>query len=111
MNVAVVEGTLSSSPRVRVLPSGAEAVQWEVTTRADGAAQSVPVQWLDPPAAVRRCREGDEVLVLGTVRRRFYRAEGATVSRTELAAERMVRASNAKGRVRLLNKVAEALSA
>ncbi len=110
MNIAVVEGTLSSAPRVRVLPSGAEAVQWEVTTRTEGVTQSVPVQWLDPPAAVRRCGEGDEVLVLGTVRRRFYRAEGATASRTELAAESMARGSNAKGRARLLNEAVAALA-
>lgn len=110
MNVAVVEGTLSSEPRSRTLPSGAEVLQWEVTTRSDGAAVSVPVQWIEPPASARRCRTGDSVVVLGQVRRRFYRAEGALASRTEIVGERLAR-SNARGRVRLLEEAGSRLAA
>jgi single-strand DNA-binding protein len=111
MNVAVVEGILSSAPRERTLPSGSEVVQWEVTIRRDGAASSVPVQWLDPPDRVRRCREGDRVVVLGTIRRRFYRAAGATASRTEVVGERMARPANARSVDRLLDAARDRLSA
>lgn len=102
MNIAVVEGTLSSEPRTRTLPSGAEALRWEVTIRGEGGAVSVPVQWIDAPAPAHRCRAGDSVIVLGMVRRRFYRAEGALVSRTEIVGERLARSTAGRGRARLL---------
>ena len=38
--------------------------------------------------------EGSEVLVVGTARRRFFRSGGATVSRTEVLATRIVKRSN-----------------
>ena len=111
MNVAVLKGTLSSETRVRTLPSGSEIVSWEVTTRGDGAAMSVPVQWIDPPAAVRACGSGDEVFVLGTVRRRFFRAAGATASRTEVVGERVARPTQRRAVERLFESVRSNLSA
>ena len=89
MNIVVLRGTLSSDPRERVLPSGTTVINWEVTTKVDGQSRSVPVQWDEPHARVRACGEGDEIVVLGSVRRRFFRAGGATASRTEVLAEQM----------------------
>ena len=89
LNVVVVRGSLSSVPTERVLPSGDRLVQLEVTARVgDGEALSVPVAWFTK--AVLRLEAGDEVVVLGKVRRRFFHAGGASASRTEVVADRVV---------------------
>jgi single-strand DNA-binding protein len=58
-------------------------------------AESVPVAWFDPPAAASGLVAGDEVVVVGRVRRRFFRAGGATASRTEVVAAKVVPARSA----------------
>ncbi len=96
MNVVVLQGTLSREPEERTLPSGDRLIAYEVTVagpNAGGRAESVPVAWHDPPAEARDLRCGDEVAVLGRVRRRFFRVGGATQSRTEVLAERVVPAA------------------
>lgn len=99
MNVVVLQGTLSREPEVRALPSGSEVVGFEVTTRREGErATTVPVAWTDAPAAVRKLAIGAEVVVTGEVRRRFFRAGGATASRTEVVA-RSVLPAGARRRV------------
>ena len=111
MNIAVVRGTLSSDPRIRELPSGSTLASLEITVRAEGQpAESVPVSWFDPgPAALDRCRAGTELVAVGRVRRRFYRAPGGTGSATEVVAEQVVPASShVRGR-RLLAAVAARL--
>ena len=52
--------------------------------------ESVPVSWPAPPAGVDQLEVGAEMVVLGRVRRRFFRVGGATQSRTEIVAERVV---------------------
>jgi single-strand DNA-binding protein len=97
MNVVVLQGTLSKEPVERSLPSGDRLVNYEVTTRIEGRpAVSVPVSWLDPPAAALGFAVGEQVIVVGEVRRRFFRAQGATASRTEVAATRVVAAAHRK---------------
>ena len=94
MNVVVLQGRLSSAPRGRVLPSGDRLGSFEVTVRRPGErAETVPVVWLDPPEAVLGLLAGDEVVVVGRVRRRFYRGPRGTGSRTEVVAERLLPAS------------------
>jgi len=106
-NLVVVRGTLSRDPEPRELPSGDVIVSYEVTVRpvpgpGAGRAESVPVAWVDPPAAATALRAGDDVVVVGRVRRRFFRAGGATASRTEVVATRVVPArAPAKVRVAL----------
>lgn len=91
MNVVVVRGKLSRSPEERELPSGSRVVSYEVTVgREDQRAESVPVAWLDPPAAALTPEVGEEVLVVGRVHRRFFRSGGITQSRTEVAAEHVI---------------------
>src|SRR6185503_12657033 len=94
INIAIVRGVLSSAPECRTLPSGSELAQLQVTTRpdAEGAAVSVPVSVTDPPAWIADLDAGDELLLTGTVRRRFFRAGGATASRVEIAALAVARA-------------------
>jgi single-strand DNA-binding protein len=86
-NVAVVVGTLSRDPELRDLPSGDTVLGLEVTVRPEGGtAETVNVAWYDAPVAAERWRAGDEILVTGRTRRRFFRAGGGTQSRTELVA-------------------------
>jgi single-strand DNA-binding protein len=89
-NLAVLVGTLSREPETRVLPSGDEVVALELTIHPEGArAESVPVAWV-PGHAPTTWARGDELLVVGRVRRRFFRAGGATQSRTEVVATTVV---------------------
>lgn len=90
-NLAVLVGVLSRDAEVRTLPSGDELVALEVTIRpADGPTDTVPVAWPTAPAEARTWAAGAEVLVTGRVRRRYFRAGGATQSRTEVVADRVV---------------------
>jgi single-strand DNA-binding protein len=105
MNIAVLRGTLSSDPVERTLPSGTRLVNYEVTTpdAAGGPAHSAPVAWFDPPARLPTVGQGDEVVVVGQVHRRFFRtAGGVTASRTEVVADRVVSARPASRVERLL---------
>jgi single-strand DNA-binding protein len=87
INLAVLVGTLSRDPELRALPSGAEVLSLELTVRPDdGPAESVPVTWLDPPASALAWPAGEELVVTGRTRRRFFRAGGVTQSRTEVVA-------------------------
>lgn len=94
MNVTIIRGTLSRPPDTRVLPSGSTVVSYDVTVRPDdGPTETVPVSWFEPPVTASRLGEGDEVLVTGRVRRRFFRAAGRTQSRTDVVADIVVRVS------------------
>jgi single-stranded DNA-binding protein len=86
MNVVVLQGKLSRAPEERQLQERT-LVAYEVTTR-DGAGKAVtaPVVWLDPPDSAWRLDADDDVTVVGEVRRRFFRSNGRTESRTEVVA-------------------------
>jgi single-strand DNA-binding protein len=107
LNVTVVRGRLSRPPEVRTLVSGDELVGYEVTVPGDDGrpSESVPVVWPGAPAAGRVFEEGDEVVVVGRVRRRFFRAAGATASRTEVVADRVLPAGRAPARRAVLEAV------
>ena len=91
VNVVVLAGRLSRPPELRALPSGDALAAYEVTVaRLEGPAESVPVVWYTPPARADRFSAGDDVVVVGRVRRRFFRAGGATASRTEVVAATVV---------------------
>ena len=90
LDLAVIVGTLSSDPVAQDLPSGSRLVRYEVTVRDRSPADSVPVSWFDPsrPPALAA---GDRVIVVGRVRRRFFRAGGVTRSATEVVARSICR--------------------
>ena len=92
-NVVLLQGRVTSEPRVRELPSGSSVVNLEITTSLDDVSVSVPVV---VDGDVVECAAGDQVIVVGSVRRRFFRAGGITQSRTEVHAERVVRASRTR---------------
>jgi single-strand DNA-binding protein len=94
-NVAVIRGDVHGEPNLRDLPTGGVVAQFDVTTRlqTDGRESniSVPIAWSDPTAAqLGVLVPGAEVVVVGTVRRRFFRVGGATQSRTEVVADTVV---------------------
>jgi single-strand DNA-binding protein len=97
MNVVILQGVLSRPPEARELPSGDRLVAYEVTIRpAEGPAESVPVAWFEAPARAADLAAGTEVVVTGRVRRRFFRAGGATASRTEVVAQAVIPAGQRK---------------
>jgi single-strand DNA-binding protein len=109
-NVALVQGRLSSPPRRRELPSGSVLVEFDVTTRGGLGSCSVPVAWFDPGAAADALDEGDVVVVLGFVRRRFFRSSAVTQSRTEVVAQRVLPATRRAQVARMLAELGAAVS-
>jgi single-strand DNA-binding protein len=113
INLAVLRGTVSSDPLHRELASGDLVVQFDVTTVRSGGGPkvSVPVSWPNPPSADLRALEAElEVLVVGAVQRRFFRAAGLTQSRTEVVAERVVPVRRTRTVSSLLDAAAASLS-
>jgi single-strand DNA-binding protein len=108
-NLVVLRGSLVNEATVRELPSGSVVLQFDVTTRDDAGTQSVPVAWVDPPAAGLPVAAGEDLIVLGSVRRRFFRAGGTTQSRTEVVAERVVAAGKRREAQRALDSARAAL--
>jgi single-strand DNA-binding protein len=92
VNLAVVRGTVSSPPEVRVLPSEAVLAQLQVSTRLEEETLSMPVAVWNPAAWVQELEPGDEVVLVGRVRRRFFRAGGAPASRVEVEADVVAKA-------------------
>jgi single-strand DNA-binding protein len=89
-NLVVVRGVVSSEPRIRELPAGGVVTQLDVTTRSEALTASVPVAVYDRDVDAN---SGDEVVVTGHIKRRFFRAGGVTQSRTELVAGEVIRVS------------------
>jgi hypothetical protein len=109
INLAVVRGHLSSAPEVRTLPSGRDLAVLQITTRATAGAISVPVAMWDPPAWVEALDAGAELVCVGTVRRRFYRAGATTASRVELEASVVARATDRRRLGVAQRRISEAL--
>lgn len=94
-NVVILHGTISNEPTSRQLPSGDTVVQFDLRTIVEGTNRSdtvtVPLSWTEPPTtALAAAVEGADVVVAGTVRRRFFRSGGLTQSRTEVIVDRLV---------------------
>ena len=100
-------GRVSGTPEQRVLPSGDSLVAWRVVVERPAGVRRMPagvrgatVDTLDCvawPAGLRRTAralaEGDVIEVTGSLRRRFWRAGPAAVSRTEVEVDRVRRLS------------------
>lgn len=112
LNHAVLRGRLMSNPTTRELASGVSVVQFDLATSDPGGARvTVPVAWDDPPAARRDQLAADlEVVVVGWVRRRFFRANGGIQSRTEVVATDVVPVRRRRRAASVLGRVAEALT-
>ena len=104
MNIVLLRGRLSSGPRTAELPSGDVLLRWEVTTDVDGRKMTVPVAWFEPPRTAAVIGEGDEVVVLGRIRRRFFKVHGSTASVTEVVATAATLATRTKNVARLVDQ-------
>ncbi len=109
IDVAVIVGQLSSDPVSTALPSGSVLYRYEVTARHVDGTDTVPVVWFDP-SRPPRLAAGDRVTVVGRVRRRFYRAGGATRSSTEVVAQAVCRPGRNRRAVAALTAAVEAMS-
>ena len=90
-NLVVLTGTVTAAPTRRALPSGVEVVNFDVATHVEGGTASVPIAWYDPSdAALSSFGAGEEIVVIGSVRRRFFRVGGQTQSRTEVVVSTLV---------------------
>jgi single-strand DNA-binding protein len=96
-NVVALVGRLNRPAEERELPSGDRLLGLELTVdRPDDKAESVPVVWPAGPASALGWEPGELVVVVGRVRRRFFRAGGVTQSRTEVVAEQAAPARHNK---------------
>lgn len=96
-NVVALVGRLARPPELKELPSGDRLVAYEVTVAREGErAEGVPVVWFGAPGSAVDHDVDDTVVVVGRVRRRFYRAGGTTQSRTEVVADIVVAARQGK---------------
>jgi single-stranded DNA-binding protein len=111
-NVVVLEGELSKPVEVRTLPSDVELAVLTVRVRGGEGepTRSIAVTAWEPTATVRALVEGDEVLVVGHVVRRFYAGAQGRASRTEVVADDVVTPVDRRRRKRVLTKAAEGLA-
>jgi hypothetical protein len=95
INLAVLSGRVSRPVTERALPSGDRLVTLDLavpTTKTLAKASSVPLAWINGPTWLQELAAGDEIVVIGRVNRRFYRAGSGLQSRTEVIVEAGARA-------------------
>jgi len=87
-NLVVLRGVTSAPPEVRTLTSGRRIATLSLRVHAlDPGLTSVPVAVREPPAWVEDLDEGAPLVVVGALRRRFFKtATGATGARVEVEA-------------------------
>ncbi|MBM3675003.1 MAG: single-stranded DNA-binding protein [Actinobacteria bacterium] len=88
VNLVVVRGECAQQPEVRMLSSGRRLASLALRVRAEGSATLwVPVTVWEPAAWVEDLGEGDDVVVVGRVRRRFFAlASGERANRVDVEA-------------------------
>lgn len=100
-NLVVLHGTVTKEVEERTLAAGTLVAQFDVTTPIDDGGKlsniSLPVSWLDPSATdMSLVVVGEAVVVIGSVRRRFFRVGGMTQSRTEVVVDTLIPARRRK---------------
>ena len=110
-NLVFVEGLASGPPELRLLPSGQRLATFAVRTRAAKPPMtSLPVAVWDPPGWLEDLEHGQPVIVVGCLRRRFFRAAtGGVASRVEIEAAVVGRRTEARARRRARRLLEEAL--
>lgn len=115
LNLVVLRGDLEHEITLRDLPSGGTVAQFDLTTRSMVADRSVttslPVVVHDPTVALLDdLRAGGAFVIVGRVKRRFFRVGGATQSRTEVVAESAIPARRRKQVARVIGAAIEDLT-
>ena len=113
-SITLAQGIVAATPVIRTTARG-EIAEIDLRTRAFVSANAAPgVGGVEPgpaigitivanPELVVGIEEGDEVLVTGTTRRRFFRVGGTTVARTEVEAVSVVRIGDRRRRKRTID--------
>lgn len=111
MNLVVVRGECAGPPEVRELESGRRLASLSVRIRAEGVrTSSVPVTVWEPAAWIEDLRDGAEIVVVGTVRRRFFRrATGGAATRVDVEADYVGRAGQRRQLAAALRRAESAL--
>jgi len=110
VNLVVLRGVASAPPETRVLRSGRHLAALSVRVHALGpSATSVPVAVWDPPAWVEALDLDDPVVVVGTLRRRFFQTAAGTGSRVEVEASLVGRGNDRRRLDTALRRADEAL--
>ncbi|HTT92377.1 MAG TPA: single-stranded DNA-binding protein [Acidimicrobiales bacterium] len=110
LNTVIVMGNLAKAVEVRNLPSGVSIANFDVVVpQVDGTPDTVPVALFDPPDEALEWEAGRPLLVVGRVRRRFFRVGPSTQSRTEVVAEKAVPISRGEEARLALTSVAPAI--
>ncbi|MGQ0830353.1 MAG: hypothetical protein ACT4OV_01620 [Microthrixaceae bacterium] len=110
INLSLVVGVLRQAPVVRTGADGEAVLSFDLAVRVpDLPLESVPVVWSAAPSAAATWASGLEVLVIGRVRRRFFRAGGSTQSRTEVLATSVIPTRRRVAARRALEQVRQAI--
>jgi hypothetical protein len=86
-NLTVIRGRLVAAPTVRVIDRRQRATTFDLATMVNGRRLVVPVVALD--SDLPAVKVGDELCVVGYVRRRFFRTGTRTQSVTEVVVEHL----------------------
>ena len=112
MNIAVVRGTVLREPSERRLATGQRVVSIDVNVSYDDRPnENLEVVWVDPPRNLLIPRQGNEVVAVGRVRRRFFKTANGTASRTEVVAETVLSARQKSRINHALSEVAATVAA
>ncbi len=111
LNLVVVRGECSGPAELRELESGRRLAALSVRAPGpDGRATSVPVTVWEPATWVEDLAEGADVIVVGAVRRRFFRtAGGGAATRVDVEAVFIGRAGRRRQLDVALRRVQETL--
>jgi len=114
-NFVVLVGEVTHDPEARELADGV-AWQFDVATSVGIDADTVtrcvvPINWYQPSETeISVVHDGAEVMVIGSVRRRFFRTAGRTASRTEVVPDQVIPLRRKAAVGKALDAAAERLS-
>lgn len=100
-NTAIVQGTVAADATVTELADGSTVHNFDLRS----GDTSVPVAWYDPSRPPKLVA-GAEMVVVGRVRRRWFRAGGGSQSRTEVVAVTVAKPGSARA-VRAVARAAD----
>jgi single-stranded DNA-binding protein len=108
VNLVILVGEVTSPPVQRTLQSGEIVSSFDMATHVESGRISVPV------ALAGECdttHVGDNVCVVGYVRRRFFRSGAGVTSRTEVMADQVISMRRRANVRKSVSRVIEHLSA
>jgi len=108
VNVVILVGEVTSPPVQRTLQTGEVVSSFDLATHVEEGRISVPI------ACAGECdttHVGDNVCVVGSVRRRFFRSGAGVTSRTEVLADQVISMRRRANVRKTVSRILENLSA